>query len=109
MFKAIVLDPNPCRSGGGARLHIFFLRRYAAGSRNELADKSILRVLPDHIDVLAIQLGAHKDEFETSGIARPLLENLPNYKPSDLRLITKAEQKMKKENEKEAMDVLVRA
>ena len=90
------LNPNRCRLDRGTGLHTFFSRYYAEGSHDEPADKIILGVLLDHIDIFAenehgesvldslTQLGAREDEQVTSKLAGLVWENLPDHKQSEL-------------------------
>ena len=111
-FVARGFDPNRCRSDGGNGLHTFFSRYYTFGSRDNLADKRILQVLLDHIDIFAedehgksgldtlIQFGARESLNVTIELAWLVWESLAEHKKMELRmrLTRKAEQENQKEN-----------
>lgn len=87
-------DPNRCRSDGGTGLHTFVLGLYTNVPRDKSTNRRILRLLLDHVDLLAetdygngftvldslFHLGGKTDEVATLKLARLFRDNLPEHK-----------------------------
>ncbi len=105
------VNPNHCRPGGGTGLHTFVSGFYAGVRSDGSADEKTLRLLLDHIDLLAIgydgntvlgslsRLGEGRDEFATTKLATLILRNIPEHRKAGIRSMMRVEEGTGKDND----------
>lgn len=99
MFIENGVDPNCCRDDGGTGLHTFLTRSNAPTSHN-IADRKILRLLLDRIDLSARDHSGKtvlESVFQSVGarlhvpakvdLAKFLLESLPKQRPTETKML----------------------